>query len=406
MMTVSPEEQLKELKKGTVDLVSEAELLQKLKNSAQTKKPLRVKAGFDPSRPDLHLGHVVLLNKMRQFQQFGHKVIFLIGDTTAMVGDPTGRNQTRPALTVDEIKENAKTYARQVFKVLDTDQTEVSYNSKWLNEFQFADFIKLTSQYTLARMLERDDFTKRFKEQSPISIHELIYPLMQGYDSVALKSDIELGGTDQKFNLLVGRELQKSYGVPSQCIMTVPIIEGLDGVQKMSKSLNNYIAVEDSPKEMFGKTMRLSDDLMLKYYELLTDFSVNQMAQLKSELTDGKRHPRDVKVELAKIFVRRFHSAADAEKAEEEFNRVFAGGGLPDDIPEFKIPANSIPLVQLMVDLGLASSKGEARRAIEGRAVELKGEKVSDPKLTLELRTEDEFIIRSGKKKYAKVKVS
>jgi tyrosyl-tRNA synthetase len=403
---LTPEAQLNELKKGVAEIVSEAELLSKLKESEKNKKPLRIKAGFDPSRPDLHLGHTVLINKMRQFQNMGHHVMFLIGDFTAMIGDPSGRNQTRPALTEEECLENAKTYARQVFKILDPKKTEVVYNSHWLKKFSSADFIKLASQYTVARMLERDDFSNRMKDQVPISVHELLYPLVQGYDSVAMKADVELGGTDQKFNLIVGREIQKAYGVAQQCVITVPILEGLDGVHKMSKSYNNYIAVEDTPKDMFGKTMRLSDELMIRYYELLTDYSTKEIAQLKEDLDSGKKHPRDVKVNLAKIFVERFHSAQDAQRAEEEFNRVFAEGGLPDEIPEQELPPEKeVGVMALLVRLGLAASNGEAKRAIEGKAVEIKGERVTNWKMVLDLTSGDEFIIRNGKKKYKKVKV-
>lgn len=409
---MSPKDQLRELKKGVVDLVSEGELLAKLTEADKTKKPLRVKAGFDPSRPDLHLGHTVLINKMRQFQQMGHQVIFLIGDFTAMIGDPTGRNQTRPKLTEEECVENSKTYVRQIFKILDKDKTEIAYNSHWMKKFSASDFIQLASQYTVARMLERDDFSKRYKEQIPISIHEFLYPLVQGYDSVMLKSDVELGGTDQKFNLLVGREMQKSYGLSQllasapQCIMTSPILEGLDGVQKMSKSLNNYIAVEDTPKEMFGKTMRLSDELMMRYYELLTDITVEDLAILKSDMASGKKHPRDVKVALAKQFVTRFHSQSAAQAAEDEFNRVFASGGVPDDIPEMQLaPTANLGVQAFLVQVGLAASNSEAKRAIEGKAVELNNEKVTDWKLSLNLKSGEEYLVRNGKKRFLKVKV-
>ncbi len=409
-MTISAEEQLHELKKGSVDLISETELLAKLKEAIAKKKPLRIKAGFDPSRPDLHLGHTVLLNKMRQFQRFGHQVIFLIGDFTAMIGDPTGKNQTRPALTEDECIENSKTYARQVYKVLDPEKTEVSYNSSWFKKMSPADFIRLASQYTVARMLERDDFAKRYRDRVPISIHEFLYPLVQGYDSVALRADVELGGTDQKFNLIVGREIQKSYGVPSQCVLTVPILEGLDGVQKMSKSLNNYIAVEDSPKEMFGKTMRVSDELMLRYYELLTDITTHELELLKQDLANGRRHPRDVKVQLAKTLVTRFHSAEDANRAEEEFRRVFSGGGLPDDIPVIDLSRRDyidqqLGICQLLVRLSLATSSSEARRFIAGGAVKINDERVADPKMIVKLDEIDGHIIRSSKKNFRKVRV-
>ena len=396
---MSPEDQLAELKKGTVDLISDKELLAKLKKSHKEKKPLRIKAGFDPSRPDLHLGHCVLINKLKQFQDLGHEVVFLIGDFTAMIGDPTGKNVTRPALTEAEIKENSKTYAEQVFKILDKKKTTVEYNSKWMNKFKPQDFIKLASQYTIARMLERDDFSKRYKEQTPISVHEFLYPLVQGYDSVALKSDVELGGTDQLFNILVGRELQKGEGQEQQCVLTVPILEGLDGVQKMSKSLDNYIGVDENPKDMFGKTMRLSDELMHKYYLLLTNKTLKELDEVK------KMHPRDAKVALAKYFVDQFHGAGAGDKAEEEFNRIFKSGGTPDNIAEFKLKAGSVAILQLMVDTKLATSKSEARRLVQGNAVEWKGEKIKDPNAALELIAGEDAILKAGKKKFAKVLV-
>ncbi|HEX4922436.1 MAG TPA: tyrosine--tRNA ligase [Bdellovibrionales bacterium] len=405
-MTVEPKEQLRRLTQGTVDVVSEGELLAKLEKSVKTGKPLRIKAGFDPNRPDLHLGHTVLMNKMRQFQELGHQVIFLIGDFTAMIGDPTGKNETRPALTREEVVENAKTYAKQVFKILDEKKTEIAYNSTWMDKFSSVDFIKLTAQYTVARMLERDDFAKRYKEQQPISVHEFLYPLVQGYDSVALRADVELGGTDQKFNLLVGRSMQKSYGQESQCIMTTPILEGLDGVQKMSKSLNNYIGVEDSPRDMFGKTMRLSDDLMLRYYELLTDMTPDELAQLRQDLKAGKKHPRDVKVSLAKFFVDRFHGKGAGAKAEAEFTEIFVNKGMPDEIPEVKVAAvPEIWICRLMADAQLAPSTSEAKRLIQGGAVELDGNKVTDPQLKLALKAGQSHVLKAGKRKFAKVVV-
>jgi tyrosyl-tRNA synthetase len=402
-MMMSPEDQLKQLKKGAAEIISEGELLAKLKKG----KPLRIKAGFDPNRPDLHVGHTVLINKMRQFQQLGHHVIFLIGDFTAMIGDPTGKNEARPPLTEAEIKANAETYAKQVFKILDPQKTEVSYNSHWMGKFTAADFIRLTSQYTVARMIERDDFTKRLKAGTPIHMHELIYPLVQGYDSVALKADVELGGTDQKFNLLVGRELQKSAGQEAQCILTVPILEGLDGVQKMSKSLDNYIAVEDSPRDMFGKTMRVSDELMYRYYELLTDITVEDLAKLREDVKSGAKHPRAVKVELGKTLVARFHGEEAALRAVSEFDRIFVDKGLPDDIPVKKLTAaNAVGICKIMVDMGLAATNSEARRLIEGKAVEKEGEKITDPQLKLDLKSGDNFILKAGKKKFVRVQVS
>ncbi len=399
---ISAEEQLLELKKGAAEIISEAELLKKLQGG----KPLRIKAGFDPSRPDLHLGHTVLLNKMKQFQDFGHHVIFLIGDFTGLIGDPTGRNETRPALTTEEIKINAETYARQVFKVLDPAKTEVSYNSQWMSSFSSVEFIRLASHYTVARMLERDDFHKRMQNQQPIAIHEFLYPLVQGYDSVALKSDVELGGTDQKFNLLVGRDLQRDFGQAPQCVITVPILEGLDGVQKMSKSLDNYIAVEESPREMFGKTMRISDELMVRYYELLTDFTVRDLNQLRSDLQSGKKHPREAKVELAQFLVTRFHSAAAAKNALEEFDRIFVNKGLPDDMPIKSLPAEEqLWVCHLLTKIAAAESTSAARRLIEGGAVEIRGEKIRDPQLKVALKSSDEFIVKAGKKTFVKVKV-
>lgn len=404
-MFLAPEEQLKQLKKGSAEIVSETELLAKLRKSHKENKPLRIKAGFDPSRPDLHVGHTVLLNKMRQFQRLGHHVIFLIGDFTAMIGDPTGKNEARPPLTEAEIKQNAATYAQQVYKVLDKDKTEVAYNSTWMMKFTSADFIRLTSQYTLARMIERDDFSKRYAAKTPIHLHELLYPLVQGYDSVALKSDVELGGTDQKFNLLVGRELQKSAGQEPQCILTVPILEGLDGVQKMSKSLDNYIGVEDIPREMFGKTMRVSDELMLRYYELLTDITVDELDKLKADLKSGAKHPRNVKVELGRLLVERFHGADAAKNAVEEFDRIFVNKGVPDDMPEKTVPAGEYGVSKLMVDLGLAASNGEARRSIEGGAVAREGDKISDPQMKITLKSGESFVLKNGKKKFVRVQV-
>jgi tyrosyl-tRNA synthetase len=400
------EDQLKEISVGTVDIVSAEALLKKLKKSEETGIPLRVKAGFDPTRPDLHLGHTVLINKMRKFQDLGHKAIFLIGDFTARIGDPTGRNEARPPLTESEIAENAKTYAHQVFKILDKDKTEIRYNNEWLGKLTPADMIRLMAQYTVARMLERDDFEKRYKSGTPILMHELLYPLVQGYDSVALKADVELGGTDQKFNLLVGRDLQKSYGQEQQCILTVPLLEGIDGVQKMSKSYDNYIALEDTPVDMFGKTMRISDELMIRYYELLTHFSVNEIEKIKKEVKDGTTNPRNFKVQLAKYIVTRFHSKEDADFAESEFNNVFAKKGLPSEIAEVRIKAGvGMGICKLLVDTGLSPSTNEAKRLIQGRAVERDGEKIEDTNLKLDLESGMSFVLKAGKKKFARIVV-
>ena len=360
---------------------------------------------MDPSRPDLHLGHYVVLNKMRIFQELGHHIIFLIGDFTAMIGDPTGKNETRPALSKEEVVENSKTYAKQVFKVLDPEKTEIAYNSTWMEKFNATDFIKLAGHYTVARMIERDDFTKRFSNNQPISLHEFLYPLVQGYDSVSLKSDIELGGSDQRFNLLVGRDLQKAYGQEPQCILTMPILEGLDGVQKMSKSLDNYIGLEDTPKDMFGKSMRVSDELMIRYYELLTDFTQDDLEKLKSDLASGALHPRNAKVNLAKLIVARFYDQSTADAAEAEFNEIFVNKGLPDEIPESKMEArsDSVPLPNLLSELGMTASNGEARRLIKGGGVKIDGEKVDDEKYSMELSSGLNVVIRAGKKKFLRL---
>lgn len=400
-----PQEQLTEIKSGLVDLISEQALLSKLEKSASLNKPLRIKAGFDPNRPDLHLGHTVLINKLKTFQDFGHHVIFLIGDFTALIGDPTGKNETRPALNQDEIAENAKTYARQVFKILDPEKTEVAYNSKWMNGFSSADFVRLASQWTVARMLERDDFSKRYKSGEPISIHEFLYPLVQGYDSVALKADVELGGTDQLFNLLVGRELQKSAGQAPQCVLTVPILEGLDGINKMSKSLDNYIAVEDRPTEMFGKTMKISDELMKRYYELLSGYSVAQLDGLKQKLEQGQMNPRDAKITLAKIFVTRFHSTAEALQAEEEFFRVFKNKGLPDEVLQVDVGPGLVSLANLLKDLDLAPSTSEARRLMQSGGVTIDAEKQTDPKAQVLLEAGQVKLLKVGKKKFLNIRV-
>lgn len=400
MNFATPQEQLEILKFGAIDLVSDAELLKKLEKSYKEKTPLRIKAGFDPSRPDLHLGHTVLMNKMKQFQDLGHHVIFLIGDFTALIGDPTGKNQTRPPLTSEEIEINSRTYASQVFKILDESKTEVAYNNSWFSKFSAADFIRLSSQYTVARMLERDDFEKRYKNNQPISVHEFLYPLVQGYDSVALKSDVELGGTDQKFNLLVGRDIQKSYGVEQQCILTVPILEGTDGVNKMSKSLDNYIALEDTPKDIFGKVMSISDEMMFRYWELLTGITPKELAQKKKDIETGQLHPKKFKEQLAFFFVKRFYSEATANQAYEEFQRVFAQGGLPDDIPTKEYMPGEVWICKLLVDLGMVTSSSEARRMIQGKAVEVDGAKVADVQLKMNLKSGDQFLIKVGKKKF------
>ena len=397
-------EQLERIRHGCAELISSEEMLKKLKKSAEQKKPLKIKFGADPNRPDIHLGHTVVINKLKVFQDLGHEVYFLIGDFTAQIGDPSGKSQTRPILTREEIEENARTYAKQIFKILDPEKTKVVYNSEWLNPLSLTDVIRISSRYTVARMLERDDFTNRYRSGTPIAIHEFLYPLTQGYDSVALKADVELGGTDQKFNLLVGRDLQHSYGQEPQCVLTMPILEGLDGVNKMSKSLDNYISIVDSPKDMFGKTMRVSDELMWRWYALLSDLLPSEQVALKAAVDNGSKHPRDVKVGLAKFLIKRFHSAAAAEAAEEEFNRIFVEKGMPDEVPEMKVAAvGEIALNVLMTQLGLTASNGEATRLIQGGGVQIDGEKVSDVRLKIKTEAGKTFVLRAGKKKFVKV---
>ncbi|MDX9731880.1 MAG: tyrosine--tRNA ligase [Bdellovibrionales bacterium] len=410
----TPGEQLQELKRGVVDLISEAELLKKLEKSYESGKPLVVKLGADPTRPDLHLGHAVVINKLKQFQEFGHSVRFLIGDFTGMIGDPSGKNEARPPLTREEVQANSKTYEKQIFKILNPEQTQIVHNSAWLDKLTPADFIKIASQYTVARMLERDDFSKRYKGGTAIAIHEFLYPLMQGYDSVALKSDVELGGTDQLFNLLVGRDLQKSYNQAPQIVMTTPLLEGLDGVNKMSKSLDNYIGVEDSPRDMFGKTMRVSDQLMLRYYELVTDVPLAEIEKMRQAMTAGSVNPREFKVRLAKTIVTRFHGEAAGVAAVEEFDRIFVNKGVPDDMPEVTIALGRISgeqdIAALLKELGVSASTSEARRLIEGGGLEIGGEKVralkADLAATLGLKSGRETVLKAGKKKFLKLKVT
>lgn len=407
-ISATPAEQIEVLKAGTVDFINEAELKAKLERSYRDQTPLRIKLGADPTRADLHLGHTVVLNKLRQFQDFGHQIDFLIGDFTALIGDPTGKNETRPPLSEEEIRVNAISYAEQVFRVLDESKTKIVYNSHWLGKLSPADFIRLSAQYTVARMLERDDFTKRFQSHTPIALHEFLYPLCQGYDSVHLKSDVELGGTDQKFNLLVGRELQKAYGQKEQqCIITVPILEGLDGVHKMSKSLDNYISINDTPTDIFGKTMRVSDELMFRYYQLLTTYKPAEIDQLKSDMQSGAKHPRSIKVQLAQFLVSRFHGAEAGKKAAEEFDRIFVNKGLPDELPEQSIEPSAEPvsILSLLVKTGLMASNGEARRLIQGNGLEIDGEKIKDEQLKLVLSSGKELLIKAGKKKFLKLVV-
>jgi len=400
-MTV--DQQISLLRKGTVDCIPENELRRKLDRSAKTRKPLRVKAGFDPTAPDIHLGHTVLIRKMRHFQQLGHTVIFLIGDFTGMIGDPSGRSATRPALTREQIDENAETYKQQIFKLLDRQRTEIRFNNEWFSKFGADDFIRLAGKATVAQILEREDFKKRFQSQTPISIHELMYALAQGYDSVALEADVELGGTDQKFNLLMARQIQQAYGVKEpQLIMTTPLLEGLDGVQKMSKSLGNYIGITESPRDMFGKVMSISDDLMWRYYELLTDLSPAEITALKNSAESGERHPRDLKADLARRIVTDFHSQADADDASNEFDRTFREHQAPSDVPSIEKPAGAIKLVKLLAGEGLAPSVSEAQRLIAQGGVRLNGERVNDVKLELGSDS-GEALIQVGSRKFLRV---
>ncbi len=395
------DEQLSILKKGTVDLIREEDLRKKLERSAKTGKPLRVKLGLDPTAPDIHLGHTVVIRKLRAFQELGHTVIFLIGDFTGMIGDPSGKNVTRPPLSREEIDANAETYKTQMFKLLDPANTELRFNGEWMDKFTAADLVRLCAKTTVKQILERDDFTKRMAAEKPISLHELLYPLVQGYDSVALQADVELGGTDQKFNLLMGRNLQREFDQEPQVIVTTPLIEGLDGVQKMSKSLGNYIGITEPANEMFGKIMSISDELMWRYYELLTDLSGPEISNLRSEIEHG-RNPRDVKVALAKRIIEDFHSAADAEAAADEFNRRFVQKEMPDEIEEKSIAAGSYNLAQLLADIGLAASKGEARRLIEQGGVRVNGEKASAPNADIAV-TADGVLLQVGKRRFLRL---
>jgi tyrosyl-tRNA synthetase len=398
MTKPSIEESLEIIKRGCDDLLVESELIEKLK----TGRPLRVKAGFDPTAPDLHLGHAVLLNKMRQLQDLGHQAVFLIGDFTGMIGDPTGKNATRPPLTPDQVEENARTYQAQVYKILDPEKTEVEFNSRWMGAMAAADMIKLAATHTVARMLERDDFSKRYAGGQPIAIHEFLYPLIQGYDSVALKADLELGGTDQKFNLHMGRELQRHYRQPSQCILTMPLLEGLDGVNKMSKSLGNYVGITDAPTEQFGKLMSVSDELMWRYIELLSFEPLSQIRVWKQEVKDG-RNPRDIKVQFAQEIIARFHDASAARMALEDFELRFRQGGVPDDLPEFhfETPEGGLAITQALKMAGLVPSTSEAMRSITGGGVKLDGEKVTDKGLMM--KRGDSVIAQVGKRRFARI---
>ncbi|MCH7508743.1 MAG: tyrosine--tRNA ligase [Proteobacteria bacterium] len=397
----SVKEQMEVIRRGADEVIVEVELEKRLQTGAR----LRVKAGFDPTAPDLHIGHTVLINKMRQFQQLGHEALFLIGDFTGMIGDPTGKSATRPALSKDEILENAKTYKDQVFRILDPEQTEIVFNSTWMDKMSAADLIQLAGKHTVARMLERDDFSKRYKGNRAISIHEFLYPLIQGYDSVAMKADVELGGTDQKFNLLVGRQLQQAYGQQPQIVVTMPLLEGLDGVQKMSKSLGNYVGITDPPADMFGKLMSISDDLMWRYFELLSFRSATDIAALQKAAGEG-RNPRDIKIELAMEIIERFHDGAAAEKARDEFIARFSRGEIPDEMSECELATENgeLGIANVLRGAGLTASNAEGFRMLQQGAVRVDGVKVADRDLALKAGAT--YIIQVGKRKFAKVSLA
>ena len=398
---ISAAEQFRLISHGVADLLPEDEFKKKLEKSVATNTPLIVKLGLDPTAPDIQLGHTVVLRKLKLFQDFGHKVIILIGDFTARIGDPTGKSVTRPPLTEEQVITNAKTYQEQIFKVLDPEKTEVRFNSEWLSKLDFADVLKLASKYTVARMLERDDFHKRYTEGRPISIHEFMYPLMQGYDSIALKADVEFGGTDQTFNLLMGRHLQGEEGMSEQTIITMPILEGLDGVQKMSKSLGNYIGISEAPSEMYGKAMSIPDELMMRYFMLVTDMSIEEQEQLSKDLESGAAHPRDVKMKLAHTIVRLYHGEEAANFGQDEFVRVFQKHAMPTDIPEYKVAITEEPVFvpQLLSDAGLTASNGEARRSIKAGAFKIDGEKCNEEHIVLK----DGMVLQVGKRKFIKI---
>ncbi|HDO31410.1 MAG TPA: tyrosine--tRNA ligase [Desulfobacteraceae bacterium] len=399
----SVDEQIALIARGTVDLISREDLEKKLTRSRETGKPLRIKAGFDPTAPDLHLGHTVLLQKLRHFQQLGHRVYFLIGDFTGLIGDPTGKSDTRPRLTREDVEKNAETYKEQVFKILDPLKTEVVFNSAWLGELSSSEMIRLASRLTVARMLEREDFKQRFENNRPISIHEFLYPLIQGYDSVAMKADVEIGGTDQLFNLLVGRDLQRSHGQEPQVVLTLPLLEGLDGVNKMSKSLGNYIGITESPDNIFGKVMSLSDELMFRYYDLLSDLSVDEIAALREEMNGGRVHPKEVKMRLARELTARFHDRQAADLAARQFDQVFQKHELPDDIPEcrLEVAEDVIWLPKLLLAAGLVNSTSDGRRMLRQNAVSVDGKKISV--VDTDIPARGRVLLKVGKRRFCQV---
>jgi tyrosyl-tRNA synthetase len=402
-MTVS--EQFEIIKRGAVEILLEKELREKLEKAQKSGIPLKIKAGFDPTAPDLHLGHTVLIQKLRQFQNLGHEIYFLIGDFTGMIGDPTGKSETRKALTREDVLKNAETYKEQVFKILDPDKTKVVFNSEWLSKMMASDLIALASNYTVARMLEREDFSNRFANQLPVSIHEFLYPLIQGYDSVALKADVELGGTDQKFNLLVGRELQRVWGLDPQIVLTMPLLEGLDGVNKMSKSLGNYVGINEPADEIFGKIMSISDELMLRYYELLSDLSISELEKLKKGIKDGSAHPMEVKKQLGREIVARYHGSVAATNAEENFVKRFRDNQIPEEMEVVALIAGDgkALLCKVLAETGLVKSNSEGRRAIQQGGVKVNNIKVSDE--NLEIACGSEYVLQVGKRRFVKVKL-
>lgn len=398
---LDPKEQLELLKRGTEEIISEAELLKKLEKSVKDRKPLIIKQGFDPTAPDIHIGHAVSIRKLKQFQDLGHTVVFLIGDFTGMIGDPSGKSETRKRLTREEVLLNAETYKKQVFKILDPDQTVIDFNSRWCAPMNFEDVLTLTSRYTVARLLERDDFEKRYRSGTPISTMEFLYPLVQGYDSVALKADLELGGTDQKFNLLVGRELQRAYGQEPQVVMTMPLLVGTDGVEKMSKSLNNYIGINDEPREIFGRTMSIADNMIVPYYKLATEVPLEAINKIEQELLSGA-NPRDIKARLAKELVTLYHSRSEANQAEEEFNRMFRDKGIPDDIEEHTVSENPIKLIALLREVNFAETNSEAKRLIQQGGVSINGEMISV--IDAEIKIGGKDLLKVGKRRFIYLK--
>lgn len=400
------DEQLAHLRKGTVEIIREEELRAKLEKSARTNVPLRIKLGADPTAPDIHLGHTVVIRRLRAFQEIGHTVIFLIGDFTGLIGDPSGKSATRPQLSVEEIAHNAETYKTQIFKLLDPEKTVVDFNSRWMNEIGAAGFIRLASHVTVKQILERDDFQKRLEENRPLALHEVLYPLVMAYDSVALKADVELGGTDQKFNLLMGRNLQREHGQEAQIVMITPLLEGTDGVQKMSKSLGNYIGINEAPQEMFGKIMSISDELMWRYYELCTRASTAEINAMRASAENGERNPRDLKVELAKHIITDFHSREDATSAEDEFRRVFQNKQAPDEIEERIVTAGAWKLPRLLVELLLAPSMSEARRLIEQGGVRVNNERCARADYEIDVREACAIVLQIGKRRFLKVRGS